>query len=238
MRIDVWSDVVCPWCYIGKRHLEEAIAGFEHRDEVEVVYHSFELDPSAPQVPVETTVESLAKKFGTDVAGARELMTRADGVAAAAGLEFNHTDAPHARTIDAHRLLHLAAHEGGPGQQGALKEALLHAYFIDAANVGDHDTLAAVATGAGLDEPRVRAVLSSDEYAAEVQADIRQAAEYGATGVPFFVIDQRYGISGAQPAELFEQALDQAWAESHPRLQLVGEGLTDGEVCGPDGCAL
>jgi len=99
VRIEVWSDVVCPWCYIGKRHLESALGAFEHRDQVEVVYRSFELDPTAPEVPVETTVESLAKKFGTDVAGARQLMARADGVAASVGLDFHHADAPHARTV-------------------------------------------------------------------------------------------------------------------------------------------
>jgi predicted DsbA family dithiol-disulfide isomerase len=231
--IEIWSDVVCPWCYIGKRHLEAALAGFEHRDDVEIVYRSFELDPSAPEVPVETTVESLAKKFGTDVAGARELMARADGVAASVGLEFHHADAPHARTVTAHRLLHLAADEG---RQGEAKEALLAAYFSRGEDVGDHDVLRAVAVGVGLDPLRVDEVLASDAYADEVRADIEQARAYGATGVPFFVVDQKYGVSGAQPSEVFGQLLERAWADTHPVVELVGGA--DAGACGPEGCAI
>ncbi len=233
MRIEIWSDVVCPWCYIGKRHLEEALAQFPHRDEVEVEYRSFELDPSAPQVPVETTVESLAKKFGTDVAGARDLMTRADGAAAAVGLTFRHADTPHARTVDAHRLLHLAKESG---HQGVLKEALLAAYFGRGESVGDHDVLRRVAVAAGLDAGRVDEVLASDEFADAVETDIAQARAYGAGGVPFFVVDQRYGVSGAQPTEVFAQLLERAWADTHPAIQLVGGA--DAEACGPDGCAI
>jgi predicted DsbA family dithiol-disulfide isomerase len=233
VRIEIWSDVVCPWCYIGKRHLESALDAFDHKNDVEVVYRSFELDPSAPEVPVETTVESLARKFGTDVAGARELMTRADGVAASVGLEFNHADAPHARTVTAHRLLHLAAEEG---RQGELKEALLAAYFVRGENVGDHDVLRKVAVDAGLDAGRVDEVLASAEYLDEVHADIDQARAYGATGVPFFVVDERYGVSGAQPTEVFSQLLERAWADSHPAIELVG--TRDADACGPDGCAI
>jgi len=233
MRIEVWSDVVCPWCYIGKRHLESALAGFDHRDDVEVVYRSFELDPTAPEVPVETTVESLARKFGTDVAGARELMTRADGAAASVGLEFNHADAPHARTVDAHRLLHLALEEG---RQAELKEALLAAYFTRGESMGDHDVLRGLAVSAGLDAARVDEVLSGTDYLDAVHADIAQARAYGANGVPFFVVDQRYGVSGAQPPEVFTELLDRAWTESHPAVQMVGAG--DADACGPDGCAI
>jgi len=233
MRIEIWSDVVCPWCYIGKRHLESALESFAHRDEVEIVYRSFELDPSAPQVPVETTVESLARKFGTDVPGARELMKRADGAAASVGLEFHHADAPHARTVDAHRLLHLALEEG---RQAELKEALLAAYFTRGDNVGDHDVLRKVAVDAGLDPGRVDEVLASEEFTDAVHADVEQARAYGATGVPFFVVDQKYGVSGAQPTEVFGQLLDRAWADSHPVIQLVGG--PEAAACGPDGCAI
>jgi predicted DsbA family dithiol-disulfide isomerase len=236
VRIEIWSDVVCPWCYIGKRHLESALAGFAHRDDVEVVYRSFELDPTAPEVPVESTVESLARKFGTDVAGARELMGRADGAAASVGLEFRHADAPHARTVDAHRLLHLAREEGRqPELQARLKEALLAAYFGRGESMGDHDVLRRVAVDAGLDAARVDEVLASEEYVDAVRADIAQARAYGATGVPFFVVDERYGVSGAQPAEVFTELLERAWADSHPAIELMGEGA---DACGPDGCAI
>ncbi len=233
MRIEVWSDVVCPWCYIGKRHLEAALDDFDHSDDVEVVYRSFELDPSAPEVPVETTVESLAKKFGTDVAGARELMARANGVAASVGLEFHHADAPHARTVTAHRLLHLAA---AAGRQGELTEALLAAYFLRGENVGDHDTLRKIAVGVGLDVSRVDEVLASEEFLDAVHEDVAQARAYGATGVPFFVVDQRYAVSGAQPTEVFSQLLERAWTESHPAVEPVGGPGAD--ACGPDGCAI
>ena len=237
MRIEIWSDVVCPWCYIGKRHLEQALEGFEHGDDVEIVYRSFELDPTTPEVPVETTVEALARKFGTDVPGARELMKRADGVAASVGLEFRHADAPHARTVDAHRLLHLALAEGRQAElQAALKEALLAAYFTRGESMGDHDVLRKVAVEVGLDPGRVDEVLGSDEYLVAVHADIAQARAYGANGVPFFVVDQKYGVSGAQPTEVFSQLLDRAWADGHPVVQLVGG--PDAEACGPDGCAV
>lgn len=236
MRIEIWSDVVCPWCYIGKRHLESALAGFEHADDVEVVYRSYELDPTAPQVPVETTAEALARKFGTDVPGVLSLMERADGAAAAAGLTFAHAGAPHARTVDAHRLLHLALESGGPALQAALKEALLAAYFTRGESMGDHAVLRRVAVEAGLDEARVDEVLAGSEYAEAVQADIAQARAYGANGVPFFVVDAKYGVSGAQPTEVFAQLLETAWAESHPSIQLVGG--PDADACGPDGCAI
>lgn len=232
MRIEIWSDVVCPWCYIGKRHLEQAIAGFEHRDDVEIEYRSFELDPSAPQVPVETTAEALAKKFGTDVAGVHALMARAEGPAAAAGLEFHHAGAPHARTVDAHRLLHLAK---SAGVQGELKEALLAAYFGRGESMGDHAVLRRIAVETGLDPARVDALLASDEYADAVDADIAQARAYGAGGVPFYVVDQKYGLSGAQPTEVFAQVLQRAWADRHPALEVVG---AETDACGPEGCAV
>lgn len=209
MRIEIWADVVCPWCYIGKRRLEKAIAGFEHGDQVEVVYRSFELDPFAPEVGTESTVTVLGRKLGADEAGTREMMARADEVAAAEGLTFAHADALHARTLTAHRLIHLAA---AAGRQHAMVEELLAAYFTRGETLGDPAVLRAAAAAAGLDSGRVEEVLASDEYRDEVMADVAQARAYGSTGVPFLVLDGRFGISGAQPAEVFEQALAQAWA--------------------------
>lgn len=209
MRIEIWADVVCPWCYIGKRRLEKAIAGFEHGDEVEVVYRSYELDPFAPEVGTESTVTVLGRKLGADEAGTREMMARADEVAAAEGLTFAHADALHARTLNAHRLIHLAAAEG---RQQAMVEELLAAYFTRGESLGDRAVLRAAASAAGLDATRVEEVLGSDEYRDEVMADVAQARAYGSSGVPFFVLDGRFGISGAQPAEVFEQALAQAWS--------------------------
>ncbi len=234
MLIEIWSDVVCPWCYVGKRRLETALAAFEHRDEVEVVYRSFELDPTAPHHGHERTTGVLARKYGRTEPEMREMQQQLIGVAAEEGLDFRLFDTLHTNTIDAHRVLHLALAQGGPALQRELKEALLAAYFVRAEDVGDHDVLRAAATTAGLDADRVGQVLGSDEYADTVQADIAQARAYGATGVPFYVVDQRFGVSGAQPAEVFGEVLAQAWAQSRPRLQMAG----DGEVCGPDGCAI
>lgn len=234
MEIEIWSDVVCPWCYIGKRRLETALAGFPHADEVEVVYRSFELDPSAPHHGHELTTGVLARKYGRSEAEMRQMQEQLIGVAAEEGLDFRLFDNVHTNTIDAHRILHLALETGGPALQRELKEALLAAYFVRAEDVGDHDVLRRAATSVGLDEGRVAEVLGGEEYAAEVEADIARARAYGATGVPFFVVDRKYGVSGAQPAAAFTQVLERAWADEHPTLEVVGGG----DACGPDGCAI
>lgn len=209
MRIEIWADVVCPFCYIGKRRFETALAGFEHRDEVEVVYRSFELDPFAPEVGTDSTVAMLARKFGKSDAEARQMMAGVDEMARGEGLTFGYADALHARTLTAHRLLHLAA---SVGRQHEVMEELLAAYFTRGETLGDHDVLRRAAAAAGLDAARVEEVLGSTEFRDEVMADIAQAQAYGAGGVPFFVLDGRFGISGAQPTESFAQALEQAWA--------------------------
>lgn len=239
MKIEIWSDVVCPWCYVGKRRLESALAGFEHADEVEVVYRSFELDPTAPVHGHELSTGVIAKKYGRSEAEMRQMQQQLMDLAAEEGLGFRLFDTVHTNTVDAHRLLHLALETGGPALQRDLKEALLSAYFEGAENVGDHDVLTKIAVGAGLDEARAREVLAGHEYADAVAADVAQARAYGATGVPFFVIDSRYGVSGAQPAATFSQVLEQAWAESHPVLQnLGGDATSDAGACGPDGCPI
>src|SRR3546814_8078495 len=235
MRIDVWSDVVCPWCYIGKRRLETALESFEHSNEVEVVWHSYELDPSAPSVPSENMAEVLARKYGGGVEGAKQMMNQVETVAAEECLRYRLSENLRVNTVDAHRLLHLALDDGGTELQSALKEALCRSHFLELRNVADHDTLMEIAVGVGLDAVRVQEVLAVREFLDEVHADVAQARAYGATGVPFFVIDEKYGISGAQPAEVFHQALAQAWDESRPTLKMVD---ADGEACGPEGCAI
>jgi predicted DsbA family dithiol-disulfide isomerase len=230
VRIEVWSDVICPWCYIGKRRLEAALEEFPHP--VEVVWRSYQLDPGAPVEPTETVAESLGRKYGGGVEAGRRMIDRVEAVAAEEGLIFRLHQARRGNTVDAHRLLHLALTEGGPRLQGELKEALLAAYFTRAENPADLDVLRKAAADTGLDAGRVDAVLAGSEYLDEVYADIERAAAYGATGVPFFVIDQKYGVSGAQPAEVFGQVLERAWSDSHPQLEL----LDGDDVCGPDGC--
>lgn len=234
MRIEIWSDVVCPWCYIGKRRLERALANFDHP--VEVVWRSFQLDPSAPVVPVETVAEALGRKYGGGPEAGKAMIDRVEAVAAEEGLLFRHHQSLRVGTLDAHRLLHLALESGGPELQGRLKEAYLSAYFVEALNVADHAVLSRIAVEVGLNETRVAEVLAGTEYAEAVEADIREAAALGANGVPFYVIDRKYGISGAQDAAVFADVLDRAWADAHPKLDLVGGGA--GDACGPDGCAI
>jgi len=231
VRIDIWSDVVCPWCFVGKRRLEAALAEFEHADQVEVVYRSFQLDPSAPQHGHELTTPVLARKYGRTEDEMRQMQQQLTELAAVEGLSFRLLETVHTRTIDAHRLLHLALAEGGPALQATLKESLLSAYFEDAQDVGDHTVLRREALSAGLDPERVDEVLEGEEFADAVVADIDAAMDLGVSGVPFFVVDRRYGISGAQPTEVFSQVLTQAWAESHPPVEVVAGG----DTCGVDG---
>ena len=164
------------------------------------------------------------------------MVDRVEAVAAEEGLLFRLGEAQRANTIDAHRLLHLALETGGPALQSELKEELLAAYFLQAENVADHDLLRRTAEKVGLDAASVDRVLGSDAYADAVEGDIREAAALGATGVPFFVIDRKYGVSGAQPAEAFTQVLERSWSETHPTLEHVGH--SDADECGPDGCPI
>jgi predicted DsbA family dithiol-disulfide isomerase len=235
VKIEIWSDVVCPWCYIGKRRLETALSTFAHADDVEIVYRSFQLDPAAPRVPEHTVAEHLGAKYGGGPEAGQQMVERTEAVAAEEGLLFRLGEAKRANTVDAHRLLHHALETGGPALQVALKEELLAAYFLRAENVADHDLLRRTAEEVGLDADAVESVLAGDRYADAVESDIREAAALGASGVPFFVIDRKYGISGAQPAEVFGQVLERAWGESHPQLEHVG-GPESTDACGPDGC--
>ena len=235
MRVEIWSDVVCPWCYIGKRRFEQALAAFPHRNEVEVVWRAFELDSSAPAERTGGYAENLAAKYRVPVAQAQQMIDNMTAAAAQDGLDFHFETARPGNTFDAHRLLHLAAERG---VQDAVKERLLRATFTEGEPIGDSDTLVRLVAEAGVDADEARAVLASDRYAAEVRGDERQAQAYGISGVPFFVVDGRYGVSGAQPAEALGQVLAQAWAERSP-LEMVSAGAS-GAGCGCDGdsCAV
>jgi predicted DsbA family dithiol-disulfide isomerase len=211
MQVEIWSDVVCPWCYLGKRYFEQALERFPHRDEVEVIYRSFELDPSAPPGVTTPTVETLAGKYGMGLEQAREAQRQMEQRAAQAGLTFRMEDLRSGSTRDAHRLLQLA---GARGKGAELAERLHRAYFTDQASIFDHASLAGFAADVGLDRDEALAVLAGDQYAQAVEADEQVAYSLGVTGVPFFVIDRRYGISGAQPAETITQVLEQVWAET------------------------
>jgi len=232
MRVEIWSDVVCPWCYIGKRRFESALAGFPHHDEVEVTWRSYQLDPGAPRKSDEDPADRVARKYGVSREQAVAMRDRITSVAAEVGLPYRLELTRPSNTLDAHRLLHLAAERG---LQGALKERLLAAYFMEGQPVGDVETLVRLAVEAGLREGEARAVLESEAHIEEVRADVREAAALGITGVPFFVIDRRYGISGAQPPEMILQGLERAWADAHPVTVLTPAG--DGaDACTGDSC--
>ena len=213
MRVDIWSDVVCPWCYIGKRHFEAALAEFPHRDEVELVWHSFQLDPCAPPVTEGDPVDNLASRYRMSREQALAAQARVTGIAAQAGLEYHLDRARPGNTFTAHRLLHLALDEG---RQDELKERLMRGYFTEGASIGDVDTLVRLCEEASLDPVRARAVAEGSEYTGEVEADVAIAHRVGIGAVPFFVIDAAIGVSGAQPPEVILSALTQAWELARP----------------------
>jgi predicted DsbA family dithiol-disulfide isomerase len=234
MKVEIWSDVVCPWCYIGKRRFERALTSFAHRDEVELVWRSFQLDPSAGPSPAEPgqQVKHLAAKYGRSLPEAQAMLDNVAAQAASEGLDFRFDLSRAGNTFDAHRLLHLALEHG---LQDQLKERLDHATFTEGSPVSDHDALRGLAVEVGLPVDEVDDVLASERYADAVRADVAQAAAYGINGVPFFVVDGRYGISGAQPAEVVLQTLEQAWSE-RPALQFVA--ADGGDNCEGDACAV
>lgn len=206
--VEIWSDVVCPWCYLGKRRFESALSRFEHRDDVEVVWRSFELDPNAERNPSGTSAERLAAKYGMspeEVAASHERLT---GFAAEAGLEYHLDRTRGGNTFDAHRLIQLGK---ARGVQDAVKERLMRAYFTDTESVDDHETLIRIASEAGLDADEARIVLASDDYADAVREDEELARRIGINGVPFFVLGRRYGVSGAQAPDVLLEALDKSW---------------------------
>ena len=211
MKIEIWSDVVCPWCYIGKRNLEVALTGFEHADQVEIEWRSYELDPSTPRRAELSMDEVLSRKYGMSQEEAVAANQRMTELAATVGLDYHLDRVQIGNTFDAHRLIHLASHEG---RGGAMKERLLQAYFTEGRAVSDRATLAELAADVGLDPDRVAAVLDGDEFGEEVRADEARAMELGSTGVPFFVFDERLGVPGAQPPDVLLRLLQRAWDTS------------------------
>jgi predicted DsbA family dithiol-disulfide isomerase len=211
MQVEIWSDVVCPWCYLGKRRFEQALAGFEHRDGVQVMYRSFELDPTAPAGVTTPTIELLAQKYGMSPEQASQAQRQMEERAAGDGLTFRMDGLRSGNTRDAHRLIQLARDRG---RQDAMVERLHRAYFSEQDSVFDHEALTRLAVEAGLDREEVTGVLAGDSYDDHVDTDEAMAEALGATGVPLFVIDRKYGISGAQPAETITQVLQRAWSEA------------------------
>lgn len=231
MKIEIWSDFVCPFCYIGKRRLEQALEQFPHQDEIKVEYRSYELDPNSPKKIDMSIHEALAKKYNVSVKEAKKMNEDIGAQAKTVGLMYNFDEMKPTNTLDAHRLVKFAAtHE----KDKEMTEKLLHAYFIEGKDISDLDTLVKLAEGVGLSRPEVSCMLKDDKaYINEVRADEEMAKQIEVRGVPFFVFNRKYALSGAQPVEAFLEVLQKVWSEENPSgpLQDLSEqapGCTDG----------
>jgi predicted DsbA family dithiol-disulfide isomerase len=229
VHVEIWSDIACPWCYVGKRRFEAALAAFEHRDDVTVTWRSFELDPSAPADRGVDAATHLADKYGTSREQAVAMNEKMTSTAAGEGLDFHFERVRGGNMFDAHRVVHLAkAH----GLQDAMKERLMRAYLTEGELMSDHAVLQRLAAEVGLPEDEVRDLLATDRFADAVRDDERTASALGIHAVPFFVVDRRIGASGAQPPEVLGELLRRAWADSQPAIPVVAAG----DTCGVDGC--
>ena len=239
MKVEIWSDIACPWCYIGKRRFERALAAFPHRDDVDVHWRSYQLDPSLPEHHDGTELDYLVQRKGMSRADVSRMFDQVAAIAAEEGLRYDFGSVVVANSFAGHELLHLAASHG---VGDAVKEALLSAHFEHGEDIGDRDVLVRIGSEAGLDAEEIVRDLEAHTWRDAVAADVAAAHALGIRGVPFFVIDEKYGISGAQPTELFAQALEQAWRESHPLVMVQpapASGSSAGPAaCGPDGCAV
>jgi predicted DsbA family dithiol-disulfide isomerase len=237
MDVEIWSDIACPWCYVGKKRFEAALASFAHADEVSVTWRSFELDPSAPADRGLPHDELIARKYGRSLEEVHQMDAQLTAVAAAEDIDMKLDAARSGNTFDGHRLVHLAkAH--GLGE--AMKERLFRAYFTEGELIADHDVLARCAAEVGLDEAEVREVLLTERYAEEVREDELLAQSAGISAVPCFVIDRKFGASGAQPPEELLRFLEHGWAQRQPAPIVFGEAgagdVAEGDACGPEGC--
>lgn len=211
MKIEIWSDIMCPFCYIGKRKFENALENFPHKDKIEVKWRSFQLDPGIKTNPGQSINEMLAERKGWTVDYAKKLNANVAEMARQVGLNYDFDKAIPANSLDAHRLTHLAA---AKGLQNEMEEKLFSALFVEGKNIDDKETLLTLGAEVGLNQGEIKQMLETDQFAAEVKKDITEAQSIGVTGVPFFVLDRKYAISGAQSSEVFLQALQQSWDES------------------------
>ncbi len=236
LSVDIWSDIACPWCFIGKRRFETALAAFPQRDQVKVTWHSYQLDPELPERSELSEREYLSQRKGFPLAQVNQMVAQITEVARGEGLSYDFDSLIPANSRKAHRLLHAVKRAGL--DVGAVKEALLSAHFEHGEATSDDDVLARIGVAAGLDEDAARAALIDPDLEAAVADDIEEARQLGISGVPFFVLQDKYGISGAQPAELFSQALAQVWDEIKPETPsfITLPGTENAPACGPEGC--
>lgn len=230
IRLDIWSDIACPWCWVGKRHLEAAMKASEHT--FEVMWRAFQLNPAAPieHDPSVDYVERLASKYGVTMERSQEMIDRMTTTGKAVGIEFDFSRAQPVNTFDGHRLLHYAHTKG---KQDEVKEGLFRAYMTQGEAVSQRDVLVNVAEAAGLDPEATTAMLASDDFREAVDSDRELAAQLGITGVPFFVINSKVAVSGAQPAEHLQRAFEVALEQAAEAAE-----SESAEACGPDGCAV
>lgn len=226
MRIDVWSDILCPFCHLGRRHLELALEQFEHADEVSVIWHSFQLDPEAPARVEGSNVQRIAQKYGVSVEDATASQEQLAADAAAVGLDYQWEKAVGGNSYAAHRLIHFARFQG---VEGKVTDRILRAWYSEGASIGDKEVLLELAVEAGLDAEEVRGVLESDSFGHEVRSDIAVARQIGITSVPTFVLDQKFGVPGAQPVDVMLNAIRYAWEDQ-------GNTAGGGGGCGCGGC--
>ena len=232
MKVEIWSDVMCPFCYIGKRKFELALEKFPQRDTVEITWKSFQLNPDMITDPDKNINQYLAEVKGWSVKQAEDANNYVTDIAKKVGLTYNMDKSIVANSFDAHRLSHLAKKYN---KQDALEEQLFIAYFTEGKNTADHDTLIAIGKEIGLNETEIKTMLQGNEFSAEVNQDILEAQMVGARGVPFFVFDRKYAVSGAQDPAAFEQVLNTIW-EEQTKLTPITLNENAGDVCGPDGC--
>lgn len=217
MKVDIWSDIVCPWCYLGKRRFEKALASFDGRDDVHIVHRSFQLDPTRPQAQTSSRRAMLMSKYRLSEDQVRAMDQKMEHTAAAEGLEYHLTESGlTGNTLDAHQLVHLAA---GHGREDQMLERLYRAYFTEQRSVFDRESLVSLAVEEGLDDAEVREALEGGRYVDAVVRDLDEARSLGVTGVPFFVIEGRYGVSGAQAPEVFSRALAAAHGNEELRTK-------------------
>lgn len=234
VTVEVWSDVACPWCFIGKRRFATALEGFAHRDHVEVVWRSYQLSPGTPAGPGRPEIDALVEMKGLPRDQVEQMFAHVTSVAAGEGLRYDFARTLAFQTFDAHRLLHLARTAGGAALVETTMEALFSAHFEQGVDLGADGALVRVAAGAGFgahgwDDARVAAALATDAAADDVRRDLEEARALNVTGVPFFVVDRRYAVSGAQPAEVFTQLLDAGWREANPLVAVpTADACTDG----------
>ena len=238
MKVEIWSDVMCPFCYIGKKHFEKAMEKLPFKNEVEVEWKSFQLNPAYHNTDNENLYTYLARAKGMSLEQAKQMTEQVGEMAKNVGLDLNLAKNIPANSFDAHRFVHFAKSKG---LQDQAEEALFYAYFVGAKDIAQQETLISIAETLGLDKTETFKVLQGDDFAEAVRYDVYESQQLGIRGVPYFVIDRKYALSGAQPIETFEQAITQSfteWKAAQPKTALKSLNKKDDAVCGENGCGV